>query len=65
MFPENGGSKVVHLIKRIAYSCVVHINLMLRRLITFYKGGILLKYVMIIFHALCSSGVFYIVNLYY
>jgi len=42
-------------IKRIvAYSSVVHINLMLCRLITFYKVGILGKYVMIISH-----GVFF------
>ena len=52
-------------VKRIAYSSVVYINLMLRRLITFYKVGILGKYVMLISHGLCSSGIFYIVNLYY
>jgi len=52
-------------IKRIvAYSSVVHINLMLCRLMTFYKAGILGKYVIIISHGLCSSGIFYIVNLY-
>jgi len=53
-------------IKRIvAYSSVVHINLMLCRLMTFYKAGILGRYVIIISHGLCSSGIFYIVNLYY
>ncbi|KYM82851.1 NADH-ubiquinone oxidoreductase chain 4 [Atta colombica] len=53
-------------IKRIvAYSSVVHINLMLCRLIII---GILGRYVMIISLGLCSSGIFYskfIVNLYY
>ena len=52
-------------IKRIAYSSVVHINLMLCRLITFYKVGILGRHVTIISLGLCSSGIFYIVNLYY
>ena len=51
--------------KRIAYSSVIHINLMLCRLITFYKVGILGRYVMIISLGLCSSGIFYIINLYY
>ena len=51
-------------IKRIAYSSIIHMNLMLCRLITFYKVEILGKYVMVISHGLCSSGIFYIVNLY-
>jgi len=53
-------------IKRIvAYSSVVHINLILCNLITFYKVEILERYVIIISHGLCSSGMFFIVNLYY
>jgi len=53
-------------IKRIvAYSSVVHINLILCSLITYYKVGILGRYVIIISHGLCSSGIFFIVNLYY
>jgi len=53
-------------IKRIvAYSFPIHINLMSYMLITFYKVGILGKYVMIISLKLCSSRIFYIVNLYY
>ncbi|KYM81874.1 NADH-ubiquinone oxidoreductase chain 4 [Atta colombica] len=35
------------------------------RLITFFKAGVLGRYVIIIAHGLCSSGIFYIVNLYY
>jgi len=49
----------------VAYSSVVHINLILCSLITFYKVGILGRYVIIISHGLCSSGIFFIVNLYY
>ncbi|KYM76959.1 hypothetical protein ALC53_12616, partial [Atta colombica] len=46
---------------------VVHINLMLCKLIIFYKVGIFGRYVMIISLGLCSSGIFYIpeINLYY
>ena len=49
----------------VAYSSVVHINLIIRRLMTHFKVGILERYVIIISHGLCSSGIFYIVNLYY
>jgi len=53
-------------IKRlVAYSSVVHINIILCALMTIYKLGILGRYIMIISHGLCSSGIFYIVNLYY
>lgn len=49
----------------VAYSSVVHINLILCGLIRFYKIGFVRSYVIIISHGLCSSGLFYIVNLYY
>jgi len=53
-------------IKRlVAYSSVVHINLILCSLLTLTKLGILSRYIIIISHGLCSSGLFYIVNLYY
>jgi len=53
-------------IKRlVAYSSVVHINLILCSLLTLRKLGILRRYIIIISHGLCSSGLFYIVNLYY
>ncbi|KAG5347610.1 NU4M oxidoreductase, partial [Acromyrmex charruanus] len=53
-------------IKRIvAYSSVVHMNLILSRLMTLFKVGIVGRYIIIISHGLCSSGIFYIVNLYY
>jgi len=53
-------------IKRlVAYSSVVHINLILCSLFTLIKLGILRSYIIIVSHGLCSSGLFYIVNLYY
>jgi len=53
-------------IKRlVAYSSVVHMNLILCSLLTLRKLGILRGYIIIVSHGLCSSGLFYIVNLYY
>lgn len=53
-------------IKRlVAYSSVVHINLILCRIITLFDLGFLRRYIIIISHGLCSSGLFYIVNIYY
>lgn len=49
----------------VAYSSVVHINLILCRIIIISKLGILGAYIIIVAHGLCSSGIFYIVNLYY
>lgn len=53
-------------IKRlVAYSSVVHMNLILCGLISFIKLGFIRSYIIIIAHGLCSSGLFYIVNIYY
>lgn len=53
-------------IKRlVAYSSVVHINLMICGLIRFIKLGFIRSYIIIIAHGLCSSGLFYMVNIYY
>lgn len=53
-------------IKRlVAYSSVVHINVILGALLTLFKLGTLGAYIIMIAHGLCSSGIFYIVNLYY
>lgn len=53
-------------IKRlVAYSSVVHINLILCRIMTLFNLGFLRRYIIIISHGLCSSGLFYIVNIYY
>jgi len=55
----------VDMKRLVAYSSVVHINLILCALLTIRKLGILRRYVIIISHGLCSSGLFYMVNLYY
>lgn len=55
----------VDLKRLVAYSSVVHINIMLCSLITLFKVGVLARYIMIVSHGLCSSGLFYIVNIYY
>jgi len=53
-------------IKRlVAYSSVVHINIILRAILTLFKLGFFGGYIMIVAHGLCSSGLFYIVDLYY
>lgn len=49
----------------VAYSSVVHINLILGGIIILNKLGLLGGYVIIISHGLCSSGIFYIVNIFY
>lgn len=55
----------VDLKRLVAYSSVVHINMLICSMITLFKCGILRGYIIIISHGLCSSGLFYIVNLYY
>jgi len=53
-------------IKRlVAYSSVVHINFILSSILTLTKGGVLRAYIIMIGHGLCSSGLFYIVNIFY
>lgn len=49
----------------VAYSSVVHINLILCRIMTLFNLGFLSSYIIIISHGLCSSGLFYIVNIFY
>lgn len=49
----------------VAYSSVVHINIIICAFITIFKLGVWGRYIIIISHGLCSSGLFYIVNLYY
>lgn len=53
-------------IKRlVAYSSVVHINILICSILTLIKIGFIRSYILIISHGLCSSGLFFIVNLYY
>lgn len=49
----------------VAYSSVVHIGLILSRIITFLNFSIKGRYIIIISHGLCSSGLFFLVNLCY
>lgn len=49
----------------VAYSSVVHMNIIVSIVITITKLGLISRYILIISHGLCSSGLFYIVNLYY
>lgn len=49
----------------VAYSSVVHMNLILCGIMTLFNLGFLRGYIIIISHGLCSSGLFYIVNIYY
>nr|YP_010266088.1 NADH dehydrogenase subunit 4 [Messor structor]UHY95049.1 NADH dehydrogenase subunit 4 [Messor structor] len=49
----------------VAYSSVVHMNMMICSLMTMCKLGFLSSYIMMVSHGLCSSGLFYMVNLYY
>nr|AEV76942.1 NADH dehydrogenase subunit 4 [Camponotus vafer] len=49
----------------VAYSSVVHMNMMLCCLFTMMKLSFISSYILMISHGLCSSGLFYMVNLYY
>lgn len=49
----------------VAYSSVVHMGLILVGIITLRKLGIYGGYIIIISHGLCSSGLFYLVNILY
>lgn len=55
----------IDLKRLVAYSSVVHINFLLCAIITILKLGFLRSYIIIIGHGLCSSGLFFIVNIYY
>lgn len=53
-------------IKRlVAYSSVVHMNIIICCLYTLIKLRFIRSYILIISHGLCSSGLFFMVNLYY
>jgi len=49
----------------VAYSSVVHINVILCSLFTLRKIGLVGAVIIIIAHGLCSSGIFYLVGLRY
>lgn len=53
-------------IKRlVAYSSVVHINLIIRGILVLIKIGFIGAYLIMIAHGLCSSGIFFLVNVFY
>lgn len=53
-------------IKRlVAYSSVVHINISICSMMTFFKVGFMGCYLIMVSHGLCSSGLFYAVTLIY
>nr|ALO64518.1 NADH dehydrogenase subunit 4 [Andrena cineraria] len=49
----------------VAYSSIVHMGLLLGGMFTLMKLGMLGSYVLMISHGLCSSGLFYLVNIFY
>lgn len=49
----------------VAYSSVAHISLVIGGLIVFMSWGWGFSYTLIIAHGLCSSGLFFLVNLFY
>nr|QNV12029.1 NADH dehydrogenase subunit 4 [Lasius niger] len=49
----------------VAYSSVVHMNVLMCSMMTLMKLGFISAYIMMISHGLCSSGLFFMVNLYY
>nr|QDH82283.1 NADH dehydrogenase subunit 4 [Parapolybia nodosa] len=49
----------------VAYSSVVHMGLMIAGMLTLTKTGFIGGFMMMLAHGLCSSGLFYLVNLNY
>nr|DAC76930.1 TPA_asm: NADH dehydrogenase subunit 4 [Tetraponera aethiops] len=49
----------------VAYSSVVHMNLMLVGLLTLTKFGLMSSLLVMVSHGICSSGLFFMVNNYY
>lgn len=49
----------------VAYSSVVHMNFMLASLFSILKLGFIGGFIAMVSHGLCSSGLFYMVNIFY
>nr|YP_009121680.1 NADH dehydrogenase subunit 4 [Hylaeus dilatatus]AJG02947.1 NADH dehydrogenase subunit 4 [Hylaeus dilatatus] len=49
----------------VAYSSVVHMGMLLCGMMTFLNLGLMGSYMMMISHGICSSGLFYLVNVCY
>nr|YP_009735148.1 NADH dehydrogenase subunit 4 [Acropyga myops]QBG38637.1 NADH dehydrogenase subunit 4 [Acropyga myops] len=51
--------------KLVAYSSIVHMNILMCSLLTMMNLGFVSGYILMVSHGLCSSGLFYMINLYY
>nr|ARX96648.1 NADH dehydrogenase subunit 4 [Lasioglossum sp. SJW-2017] len=49
----------------VAYSSVVHMGVLISSMLTFFKISILGGYIIMVAHGVCSSGLFYLVNVMY
>nr|ALO64350.1 NADH dehydrogenase subunit 4 [Lasioglossum punctatissimum] len=49
----------------VAYSSVVHMGILISSMLTFFKISVLGGYVIMVAHGLCSSGLFFLVNIVY
>ncbi|KAG5328732.1 NU4M oxidoreductase, partial [Acromyrmex charruanus] len=56
---------MIYIVFFIKIPIYIYFILILSRLMTLFKVGIVGRYIIIISHGLCSSGIFYMVNLYY
>nr|ALO64805.1 NADH dehydrogenase subunit 4 [Lasioglossum parvulum] len=49
----------------VAYSSVVHMGILISSMLTFFKISVIGGYIIMVAHGLCSSGLFYLVNICY
>nr|ALO64729.1 NADH dehydrogenase subunit 4 [Lasioglossum leucopus] len=49
----------------VAYSSVVHMGVLVSGMLTFFKVGVIGGYIIMVAHGLCSSGLFFLVNICY
>nr|YP_010147605.1 NADH dehydrogenase subunit 4 [Seladonia aeraria]QQS74776.1 NADH dehydrogenase subunit 4 [Seladonia aeraria] len=49
----------------VAYSSVVHMGILISSMLTFYKISVVGGYLIMVAHGLCSSGLFFLVNICY
>nr|ALO64343.1 NADH dehydrogenase subunit 4 [Lasioglossum morio] len=49
----------------VAYSSVVHMGVLISGMLTFFKFGVIGGYIIMVAHGLCSSGLFFLVNICY
>nr|ALO64708.1 NADH dehydrogenase subunit 4 [Sphecodes ephippius] len=49
----------------VAYSSIVHMGILISSMMTFFKISVIGGYIIMVAHGLCSSGLFYLVNVCY